>query len=207
MAKVIPRVRIHALTSAFDVTNWEKAPSAFVNYFSQTGLLVDFIGLYCPAVVASSEYQHVKQEVGVKKAFALAEEIDIVVTSLGTDDPNNSELVHCLEEFDKQNKTDVLKKLTKLEFRGDVLYQPFSDTRPIKDLAAVPVTLFDIEKLCEWSERSDKHVVLVAGSTADGKSKAKALVPLLSQRSLRIWDHLVLDTRTAQGVCSEFSGE
>ena len=51
--------------------------------------------------------------------------------------------------------------------------------------------------------REDKYVVLVSGTTSTGGTKARALRPLLTEPSLRVWSHLVLDQPTAKEVIQE----
>ena len=46
---------------------------------------------------------------------------------------------------------------------------------------------------------ADKHVVLIGGPCGDcAVAKTEALRPLLEERSLRVFSHLVLDAGTAE---------
>jgi hypothetical protein len=93
------------------------------------------------------------------------------------------------------------KKLDRRGWVGDVQNLPYSDAGPILDLGHRPVTLFDLEGLATIARHPKKHVVLVSPRCpVCERTHARALVPLLSRRSLAVWTHLVTDIPTARDL-------
>jgi hypothetical protein len=90
---------------------------------------------------------------------------------------------------------------------GDVTYRPFNKFGPIElEHGIRSVTLFELENLVKWvRDEENKHVVLVAAPCGScGETKVAALRPLLEQHdSLKLWNHLFLDTATAKGLMPE----
>jgi hypothetical protein len=83
---------------------------------------------------------------------------------------------------------------------GDVQYQPYSEVGPIRVNTGIrAVTLFELSDLVELAASPDKHVLLVAGPCIRcGRPKGRALRPLLTERSLRVCNHMIIDAGTAQ---------
>ena len=85
---------------------------------------------------------------------------------------------------------------------GDVAYRPYSAKGPI--LQSTPtraVTLFELSELVALSRQQDKHVVLASGPCRRcGRTREDALLPLLKNRQLKLWTHLVMDLGTAENL-------
>jgi len=63
------------------------------------------------------------------------------------------------------------------------------------------MTLFELDELVECVAKETMDVVLVSGPCRGcGKSRHKALLPLVSSPKLKMWSHLVTDLDTADLV-------
>ncbi len=84
---------------------------------------------------------------------------------------------------------------------GDVQNLPFSATEPILNVGHRAVTLFEIEELVAMAKRRNRHVVLISPPCPTcGRTRAKALLPLITEEKLRVWTHLVMDMPTARAL-------
>jgi DNA-binding transcriptional regulator LsrR (DeoR family) len=193
----LPQLVIHALSSGFSVDRPETAPLAYFAYFSGLNPPVQFVGLFASAVVQSGRYNSTKKLDGVHESFERAREIDIVVTSLAQwDDPHGQ-----LNSFQAKN-TKGQTKLENANCVGDIQWRPYSDTGPINVNTGIrAVTLFELPDLKDLAETPGKYVTVVCGRcSVCERDKARALLPLLHEPSLRVLNHLVTNTATAQRV-------
>ena len=194
----VPRLCIHALSTAYSFQSPFANPDAFSGYFSDIFHgQVDWVGLYCEPILHHEDYDKVVQQHKiVRQAFERAADIDIVVTSLASSDDPHGYLRQYLQDFDAPPS---LEALNEMGWRGDVQLRPYSDRGPLPmDRGMKPVTLFELDNLRALSHAEDKHVVLLCspcGSCAS--SKTEAMVPLMSEEALHIWNHLVIDADTA----------
>ena len=83
---------------------------------------------------------------------------------------------------------------------GDVAYRPFSSEGPIEITKGVKsVAVFELPDLVRLARRPNKHVVLVsAPCNSCGESKVDALRPILENKKLKLWTHVLMDMYTAQ---------
>ena len=193
--KEVPKIVLHALSSGFSPKNPITAPVAFFSFFrSLQDLEINYVGLFSEAMVPIEQYEEVKERPGVREAFAERKKIDIVVTSLAaSDDPDGQ-----FNELLRLGPSDAIKDLRKRGWIGDVQWRPYSEEGPIVTPTGIrSVTLFELDDLVRLAQSPRKHVILVGSPSLRGKSKGKAIRPLLEQPNLRVFNHLILDVPTA----------
>lgn len=194
-----PPLCFHALNSGFAAHNPESAAVAFFSYFADIPADIHFVGLFAPAVTKYEDYENLKGLVGVKDSYELAKkDLDIVVSSLGHAG-TDAEVRHAF--FLKAGMKTALKRLERAGWVGDVMWRWYSKKAPIiMDTGLRAVALFELKELREFVE-SGKDVLLICGPCRGcGQSKSEALRPLLENRDLRIFNHLVTDIRTADDL-------
>lgn len=193
----LPPLVLHALSSGFDIDRPFDAPIAFFSYFTQINHPVEFVGLFCPAIVEWDDYDRVKGLQGIRQSIERASEIDIVVTSLAQAADDHG-LLNTFLNIPGGRRPE----LAEAGHVGDVLMQPFSAKGPITVNTGIrAVTLFDLDGLVKMARARDKHVVLLAGPCVRcGVSKSEALRPLLQVPELRVCNHLITDFATAEGL-------
>lgn len=192
----LPAMTFHALSSGFSNTQPLSAPVAFFPAFSKLNQPIEFVGLFSPPFVNTAAYDTIRDLPAIKESFREAKKIDIVVTSLAQADDEHG----LLNSFLIANTGGKPRPLEKAGHIGDVHWHPFSKDGPLTDIdtGIRAVTLFDLPNLVKLAKTPDRHVLLVAGPcSVCGKTKARALRPLLTQRSLRVCNHLVTDVATA----------
>ena len=206
----LPNLVVHALSSGFMIEKPFTSPVAFFTYFDQAIVDVEYVGLFSGPVVDAESYGNVQEFPGVRTAFERREEIDIVITSFGTAHGS------LLEQLISQSSPLEADYLRGLGWVGDVQYRPYSSTGPIETTSGSrAVTVFDLRHYVELARQPNKHVILVAGpKTPSAQSsepnagdihtgdeqRSEALLPLLSERPLRVWNHLVIDAGTARSA-------
>jgi DNA-binding transcriptional regulator LsrR (DeoR family) len=195
-----PELTLHALSSGFDVTRPRTAPVSFFGYFADLGMTINYIGLFATAVAESKNYEKIKQQPGVLESFEMKNDIDIVVTSLGSASHNLGDF----SKFMAHGTQGGVMKLRRAGWLGDVQYRPYSSSGPISvDPGIRAVTLLELEDLAHMAsdECPDKHVVVVAGPcSVCGHPRSDAVLPLLDEPNLKVWTHLVMDQTTAGHV-------
>jgi len=198
----LPKLGLHALTSGFDVNNPRTAPVSFLGYFDQVASDIQYVGLFAPAVVEAREYQHVKTLIGVDESFNKAREIDIVVTSLASASDPHGDLNRFMKLSEERDKDNSVAALRRSGWIGDVTYRPYSKTGPIATTKGMrAVSLFELQDLVELAHKPNKHVLLVAAPCGRcHQAKGDALRPLLEEKNLELWTHLLMDLTTAQDL-------
>ena len=199
MEPELPPLTFHALSAGFDARHPLNAPVAFFSYFSGLNHSIDFVGLFCAPVVKWEEYDEVKSLHVVRDSFKEAVNIDIIVTSLAQADDEHG-LLNMFLTMHRGRQAG----LEAAGHVGDVLWQPFSNDGPLTVNTGIrAVTLFNLPDLVDMASNEGKHVVLVAGPcTGCGRTKTQALKPLLSQKLLRMCNHLVTEVATAVEMLS-----
>jgi len=98
----------------------------------------------------------------------------------------------------------LLRQLQDAGWVGDVQYRPYSKDGPITQALAIKaVTMFELDELVQKAAHPNKAVLLIAGPCGRcGNPRHEAVKPLLSQPSLRVWSHLVMDAETAANCIS-----
>jgi hypothetical protein len=189
----------HALSSGFDPNDPQTSPVAFFTYFDELPIRTEFYCLFTEAVVVANDLDRVKQLPGVRQSFAAAKDIDIVVTSLASASDRGALLNRFEDQYAELNPARSQSRDGRV---GDVHFRPYSKKGPIEtDSESIrAVTLFELEDFVTMTQEEGKYVVLVAGTTRRGGNRAKPLLPLLTEPTLRVWSHLCLDVSTAREV-------
>jgi hypothetical protein len=196
----VPALTLHALSSGFAVTEPRVAPGAFFNFFDGEHLDIEFVGLFAPAAVPSTEYEQTKSLLGVKRSFQLADEIDIVITSLASASDPDSGLGQFMDLAEEEKGA-----LLAAGWVGDLHYRPYSRTGPIQlDPGMWAVVLFELPKLLQRVRDNKMQVILVAGPCGRcGRSRSDALRPLLEAADLKVWSWIMMDLDTAEELVGE----
>lgn len=193
----IPPLSLHAMSPGFSPIN-PRTPVMFFSYFATLNLDIEYIGLFCPAMVSAEDYEKVAGEVGAHEAFSCRGAVDIVVTSLQSADDEEGMYYRMLEDSDRLN---TKKLLGEQGWEGDVQCCPFSKSEPIiMTKGSRAVSLFDLSDLVEMAQTSDKHVILISGPSPSLKPKTRGLRPLMSNPKLRVFNHLITDFPTARAL-------
>ena len=200
VAERLPKLTLHALSSGFQVKRPHTAPVSFFGLFDTVPTEIEYVGLFAPAVVPTDIYPKVLRYQGVAEAFAVADEIDIMITSLGSASHDHGDFFTFM--LGSKRGFGALKDQG---WVGDVQYRPYSPRGPIEiDAQIRAVALFELSELVAHSRRPDKHVVLVAGPCPScGRTRSDALRPLLEEPSLKVWTHLVTDVNSARELAPE----
>jgi len=199
---VLPKLGLHALSSGFDVKRPQSAPVSFFGYFNEVPTDMEYVGLFGPALVDNRDYRRVKAQAGLRESFELAQDIDLVITSLASADDEHGELNQLLDTAETSDKK-AIRELQKTDRVGDILYRPFTESGPVPDTRtkARAISLFEIRELVKMSKEKHKHVILVAGSCGIcHKPKGTALRPLLERDNMKVWTHVVTNMDTAEEV-------
>lgn len=197
-----PSLVLHALSAGgFQVDKPQRSPTTYFNYFDGALTKVDFVALFSHTIVPNDDYERIRTSPGVQKAFERADEIDIVVTSFAWAHDEHGMLRQFLGHLVEAGELDrdTLRRMLDVGWTGDVQFRPYSGTGPILEECPVrAVTLFELSDLVRIAHTEGKHVVLLARPCGEcGALKTEALKPLLTEPSLRLWTHLVLDVDTA----------
>jgi hypothetical protein len=202
-ASDLPPIGLHATSSGFAVEMAQTAPVTFFGFFEGVTRDIKEIGMFGPPYVADADWKATMARRGVAESVKGSSGIDIVVTSLAAAHDPHSGL---RSEARKIKGVNLEKKRDQRGWVGDVQHLPYSDAGPILDLGHRPVTLFDLEGLATIARHPKKHVVLVAPPCpVCERTRARALAPLLSQKSLAVWTHLVTDIPTARDLLAPSS--
>ncbi|MCL2623096.1 MAG: hypothetical protein FWD31_05445 [Planctomycetaceae bacterium] len=200
-----PPLVLHAISAGGFLANEpQKAPATYFSYFDRNFLDIECVTLFTETVVWNEDYDRVKKNPGTRRAFERKNEIDIFITSLAAARHEHGLLEQFLARLmeEKLLERETLDNMYKAGWIGDVQFCPYSNDGPLHDICPVQaVTLFEIEELVEFSQQPGKYVVLTAGPCGEcGASKSEALIPLLKSEKLKLWTHLVTDTRTAKEI-------
>lgn len=203
----VPPLALHALTPGFDVLRPRTAPVSSFGYFDGVDADIEYVGLFAPAVVPSKSYNAVTSRRGIADSFEKAKDIDIVITSCARAKDKHGELNRFMKLASEDDGDDTKQALIDASWCADVTYRPYNELGPISLESGVrSVTLFEIEGLVRLArDEENKHVVLIAAPCGTcHETKQEALRPLLSQPdTLKLWNHLFLDARTAEALMPE----
>lgn len=200
-----PPVAVHALSSGFDPLAPQNAPITFLGAFGDVAR--QLVGLFSSGMLAPSEFEDIRNLPGVGESFALAKEIDLVITSLASARDPAGALSAFLAHGDDPRLRASREELERKGWLGDVLYEPYGPTGPIEaELPVRAVSVLSVADLRSWSTNPNRRVLLVVGPSESGRSKTDALLPVLTRPELDLWTHLVVDAPTAEGVLDSLGG-
>jgi hypothetical protein len=204
-----PRLNLVAITAGGPAQQPQYASVSYFNLFSASN--VDKrIGFFAETFMPQRDFERLKREapLGIKEAFEAKKLIDLVVTSMG--DKEDPHALFRMFHDQSNDRHGQAREKTKWwdQCVGDCQYRPFSAEAPIQeapnDLRAA--TLFELEELVAMAGQKDKHVILIARPCwhcPPSKTRARALVPILTQEKLRVFSKLVMDSATARELLQE----
>ena len=205
-AERLPRLVIHALTSGFSVTQPHTAPVSFFGFFEAVPTEISYVGLFASPCVETRDYQSTRQATGVKESFDAADQIDIVLTALGSPSHGHGDFYRFMQSGSPQG----FRALVRAGWIGDVQYRPYAVAGPlVLDTKVRAVTLFELEDLVRLARTPERHVVLIAGPCSDAdcrRTRPDAIRPLLVEPSLKVWNTIVTDVATARELLEESPG-
>jgi DNA-binding transcriptional regulator LsrR (DeoR family) len=199
-AENLPRLGLHVLTSGFALDRPRSAPITFLSFFAHVPTKIECVGLFAPPVVDEEDYDRMKELPGIEESFRSAADIDLIVTSLASADDKDGELNEFLCTAGERTE-GTLTALRNEGWVGDLLYHPYSSKGPITGVSPQVRTfsVSNLEDLKSFASDESKHVIVVCGPCGIcGKTKAKALRPLLESEDLKVWTELVMDRTTAK---------
>jgi len=202
----VPPIVLHAISSGgFLPDEPQKSPLTYFSYFDPELMDVKFVALFSATVVSNDDYENQKANPAIRYSFEKREEIDIIVTSLAAAKHKHGLLGQYLTHLIDQRliSRSVLTQMLEAGWIGDVQFRPYSAHGPLPESVCPvrAVTLFELDELVEIAKdrTKGKYVVLVAGPCGEcGETKKSALLPLLANKNLRLWTHLIVDARTAK---------
>jgi hypothetical protein len=205
---IAPKITLHAFTSGGHFTQGQqKTPTTYFSFF-EGKVDAEYVGMFAPTVVHWDDYEALKHSPSCYEAFRSREEIDILVTSLASFADDDSLFRNYYEslasvpnaEFAIEAR-ETLEKLKREKCVGDVMFQPYSNDKAIREYPIRTVSLFELHDFKDFSEKSDRYVVVTCAPCREcGKSKADAVLPLLKNKDLRIWTHLIIDRKTVEEI-------
>jgi DNA-binding transcriptional regulator LsrR (DeoR family) len=182
------------------------APVSFFNLFP-TEKVSGTLALFSQALVRSKDFKDTQTQTGVREVFEKKDKIDIVVTSMGNMlDEHTLYRMFMYDHYKKPMERPAWLKTCV----GDVQYRPFSKDGPIheKPNDRRLVTLFELEELVAMANSlTCKFVVLIArqcGKCETQSTRAKALLPIMTNPKLKLFTHVVMDSPTAEELLKEF---
>lgn len=197
-----PRLAVHALSSGFDPRAPQDAPITFLGAFEPVA--EELVALFSSGVLEPREAEDFRALPGVSEAFQLAKKLDLIVTSLASARDESGALNRFFAHGGHPKLQESRRRLEARGWVGDVLYEPYGATAPIEvDLPVEPVSVLKLPELVGMARRRRTRVLLLAGPSPRGRSRADALLPLLTQPGLRLWTDLALDSGTAEQILNE----
>ena len=199
----VPNLRLVAITAGAPARSPEYASSGFFNLFPHE-IATERIGLFAESLVQAGSFDFVKTHVGVREAFEEKDNVDIVVTAMGSFSDRHDLLRRAL--IDSTGKENVFPSYART-WLGNVQYRPFTADGPVieEDDQLRAVTLFELEDFVDMATRRDKLVVLMARQCgrcvldeSANITRVDALRPLLRSPKLRVWSELIVDQVTAR---------
>jgi DNA-binding transcriptional regulator LsrR (DeoR family) len=187
-----PDLVIRAISTGMAHEQVISAPVTFFGFFEAAARKVEYVGMFAQPFVPWDGFAAASRQPGVREAFAERGAIDIVVSALASGHDEHSGLRTIAR------KQGYLPQLEAAHWVGDVQHLPYSNRGPITGVGERPFTLFDLKQLGA-AVKQGRHVVLVSPlCAACSRTRADALLPLLTVPALKIWTHLVTDIPTAR---------
>jgi hypothetical protein len=195
------RIHLYPMAAAIDIDRaFENVPSLFLNSFiKKQGL----------AVLAPNIHVTPHATFRNQKLTWLKKQIDLVITSVADFQHRHSSLPSYLDKLGA--------RVDELPAVGDVQFRLFSDVgfvteaRMVRGISSRPIptpsTLCELDDLVELAKTPKKSVFMVTGPCAVpqcGTLKHKALLPLIRNPEMRLFNRLIIDSATADGVLNHW---
>jgi len=190
----LPQINLHAISAGCPTNFPEYASTSFFNMFPKN-LVSKRFGLFAETIVPTENYKEIIERPWVKDAFDVRDDISIIVTSMGDIQDKHDLFTAFLQKGGCQPG-----KLKKEGWVGNVQYRPYTSKGPVtgKREPMRSVTLFELADFVTIAKTKNRHVVLIARQCGQcGRSRAKALRPLLENPELHVWSEIVMDAATA----------
>jgi DNA-binding transcriptional regulator LsrR (DeoR family) len=159
--------------------------------------VVEQFGLFSENLVTVEQFKKVVQQPGVREVFRVKNAVNLVVTSMG-DFSDPEDLLRTHLEAAGVNAM-LLRDNNHEPYVGNVQYRPYTRMGAVTTEELRAVTLFELPELVSLARAPNKAVVLMARRREyDGRTRSKALRPLLENRDMQLFSHLVIDEATAR---------
>jgi len=193
------RIVFHALVAGFDVYDPTTDPNAFLTFFAEELAMeveISFVGLHLPAVGGAELDGQLRPLRGVREAYDLAKDIDIIVTATSSWKDE-----HCVLRSYMCESSESIQQLEEEGCLGDMLWQPIGPQGPFElDTHLRAMTIMKLSRVAELVEEKKIRVLLVAGPcTACHRPKAEVLKAILDHER-RLVTHLAVDSRSVRSL-------
>lgn len=198
-----PNIVIHALTGGWDSGTLVSPVSHFSHFqfTDQDEPSVEFVNLSVPPLVPVEDFSGIRNLPFIRDAFERFSEVDIVVSSIGNRHDDHCTFAEAMNLRWVREYGNPKKKLDQQGWVGDIQYLPYNELGPIEMGGLKACVLMSFADLVKMAQLADKFVVVLVGPCGRcGKSKAPALLPLVSSVKLRVFSHLVLDLTTGEDL-------
>lgn len=195
-----PKLRMVSISAGCPARLPEYASSGFFSLLKKSDLLEEKIGLFAESLIRVKDFKRVRQTPGVHEAFEAKakRQIDIVVTSMG-DFSDEHDLLRLFLSDAGMDPAEIERR----GWIGNVQYRPYTKSGPAAEARNDhrAVTVFELEDLASMSREKNKFVVLMARQCGKcGTTRARALMPLLTNPTLAVFSHLLVDSSTARAL-------
>ena len=190
----------YTMVAGFDVDDPVSDPVVFGTYFLDVPALrrVEFAVLRAPSTIRTADYDKMRSLPEIEKAFTMARQLNIVVTSGGCFGDEHS-LFHSYMRRDEQS----LRTLMQERCVGDMMWRPLGPHGPLDDrnLEIRAMTLKDPAELPSFIASGQKVLLVLNPCRKCDTSKGAVLRSVLGYSAPHI-THLVVDHRTAADAVS-----
>ena len=195
-------IRFHPLVSGFDPYDPTTDPNSFVSYYwNQPAMQVkpEFRGFRAPAIVTPAMFEQLKDQPGVRDAFAEKPLLDVIVTS-GSDCPEHG-AARLWREYGHDGTLSQSAEV------GDILWRPIDRHGPIANHAEYrAMTLMELSDLPDFVARG-KHVLLMVGPCGGCHRPKQRLLRIVVAQERPIITHLVADSRSTGAFVRQYKEE
>lgn len=206
--KELPILHLHALMSGFDTEHPGTDPNTFFSNFDTSEFRekgfnekIQFVLLHVPPIIKPGLKKTLLKLPGVVDAYKSSRELDVIVTSAGSINDDDSMLNRYHECF-RTYSPEMKKQLEDDDCVGDMLWLPISRSGPI-DNSGHPLqamALVDLHDLPRFiGERGTRVVLAIGPCSLCGRSKSDILAAILGLPDPHI-THLVVDSNTARTI-------
>lgn len=206
--KTLPdEIVCQTVVGAWDVESPMLHPNAFFSYFDDEEFRQSdstrfaFVALYAPVLVNAEMQRLLDKDENFKSARENAQELDIIVTSVGLR-KDHENMLHKFYEHVGPSGTKLLDNSGCI---GDFLALPFGADGPIKsqEFKQRPLTLLNAEEVRSMVERGTTKVILAAGPCLKCKEQSGPVLrtDVIEQvLQSKLVTHLVVDLQTAMDL-------
>jgi DNA-binding transcriptional regulator LsrR (DeoR family) len=201
-----PRLRLHALSPGY-YTDPRTSPNAYFGLFDESESVTECFGFFAPGFASGDVLQALRSDPGVSAAFAVRDEIRILVSSVGAWNCEHSALRRLGSVSANPLARATQQALDGAGVVGDFHYLPYNQCSPVllPDGLFQPSTIFKLSEIVDRVHRDQMTALVVvapcpgcATSGGSGSIKAAALLPLLTEPQLDVCRRVVMDIASAE---------